>query len=331
MAVNVIRGEETLKNLKPPRRGRKEYRVEGVPGLFLRASPIKKVWYFRARLQGEKNPRWLKIDVYKPASLADVAIKGCTLEEAKTEARRLRDTIACGVNPKAQAADAQQTNFKAVAAQFLQRGAKVNGEPWKPLTANAYRLALESDRLNSWHDIPVADIGYPMVRALIKQIEREGKHTHAKRTLAYLKSFFKWCRNAEYLPRNQPLPTDDVALDKSSENTRSRWLSEAEIALFWQATGQLDYPWRHYYRLLLLTGQRCSNVTSIQRKDIKTVKRKQKASGRFEQFEVWHQPDNKAGREFLLPFRNFLAPPLCSIFDGVLLEKNPTVHWEHHF
>ena len=190
MAINVIRGAKSLENLRPPKQGRKEYRVDGTPGLFLRASPTKKVWYLRARVNGEKNPRWLKIGVYKPYEFADIASQGYTLKEATIEAEKLRDMIACGISPREQQQAAAINTFKSISTEFLKRGRRVNGDPWKPLTANAYRLTLEHDRFKRWHDVPITAITYNMVRDVIRELEREGKHTTAKRLLAYLRAFF---------------------------------------------------------------------------------------------------------------------------------------------
>src|SRR5215475_1433692 len=54
------------------------------------------------------------------------------------------------------------------------------------------------------------------------------------------------------------LDTDVTArIDKPARSKpRERWLSDAEIVQFWQATEQVGHPWEAYLRMLLVCGQR---------------------------------------------------------------------------
>jgi integrase len=49
---------------------------------------------------------------------------------------------------------------------------------------------------------------------------------------------------------------------------RTRVLSESELRAFWAAAGEMAYPWGPYFRLLLLTMQRRTELASGRRQEI---------------------------------------------------------------
>ena len=57
------------------------------------------------------------------------------------------------------------------------------------------------------------------------------------------------------------------------ENSRDRVLTDEELSLFWKAASSLDYPFGPLTRLLLLTGQRLSEVAEMTWAEIDTTKR----------------------------------------------------------
>ena len=140
----------------------------------------------------------------------------------------------------------------------------------------------------------MVSITHRNVQAHINALEEEGKYTTARRNLAYLKSFFSWCRKRKQglIPPGLPLPTECIELERPKDNARRRQLSPDEIKVFWQATKQLPYPWGAYYRMLLLTGQRLREVVKMTRGDVLKA--------------LWTQEDNKANRKHLVPL-NALA------------------------
>jgi len=88
----------------------------------------------------------------------------------------------------------------------------------------------------------------------------------ANRFLSYAKRFFRWCASPpqRYCPNN---PTKE--LDKPhSEDARDRVLSIAEVAALWGASSTLSDPWKGLFRVLLLTGQRHSEVAHMRRDEI---------------------------------------------------------------
>jgi integrase len=293
VSITEIKTDKSIEALRPPESGRREIKVKGAPGLCLRLSSTNKVWYLRARPPGVKNVAWLRLGNYGRGEL------GFTLSRARKKAKQWRDDIASGIDPRKEVQTAKRSTFKSVVDEFIKRGTTAKGEPWKPSTAKHYRNALNHQRLEHWHAIPVAQITERMVQDVINGLEDDGKHPTARRCLAYLRAFFAWCRKKKqgYIPRTQILPTDDIELEQPGDNARERYLSAAEIKVFWRATEALGYPYKQYYRLLLLTGQRCGNVTDIKRSDL--------------QENTWHQIENKADRPFLLPLNELAIATLA--------------------
>lgn len=277
-----INSDIAVKNIRLPK-SRIELRVKNSPGLFLRVSPRGKFWYLRARPLGEKNPVAIKIGPYGRGERA------YTLKQAREKAEQWKEDIKGGIDPRSEIKQDKSSSFTAVVNEFLNRGKTVKGEPWKRATADAYRSALTSPRLKKWADLPVSKITEGQVQEIINKIELEGKYTTARRNLSYLQVFFSWCRRKKqgYIPINHSLPTDGIELERSGDNVRDRHLSPEEIKVFWEAAQSLPYPWRHYYQLALLTGQRVGNIANLKRSEIRG--------------NVWEQKENKADRTVLIP------------------------------
>jgi integrase len=78
---------------------------------------------------------------------------------------------------------------------------------------------------------------------------------------------FGWCRDNDLLDENQQNPAQGVK-KPGVEHVRDRVLSNVELALVWHAAGALPSPWGPWARLLLLTGQRRSEVAGMRWEDV---------------------------------------------------------------
>jgi len=282
-----------IKNISLPSTGRLEMPVKGCGGLMLRASSRGKTFYLKVRPPGERHPVAIKLGVYGSGDRA------LTLKQAKAKAEQWKEDIRGGIDPRNKTRNAQQSKYIDIVQEFLERGKTTKGELWKPKTAKDYRTALLSPKLKKIHMLPVATITEDQIQDVINLLESEGKYTASRRYLSYLKTFFAWCRKKKqgYIPSNQALPTEGVELENASDNARERYLSPEEIKVFWQATMQLPYPWQHYYKLALLTGQRMGNVATIKRSDVEN--------------NIWIQKENKANRLNLIPLNNLAQAVLA--------------------
>ncbi|NVJ92624.1 MAG: hypothetical protein HWE34_13255 [Methylocystaceae bacterium] len=78
-------------------------------------------------------------------------------------------------------------------------------------------------------------------------------------TLAYLRKFFNWCVDQEILEHS---PADRVKAP-ALKVVGDRVLSEDEIKIVWQAFEEEGQIFGNLFKLLLLTGQRRSEVVKM--------------------------------------------------------------------
>lgn len=91
---------------------------------------------------------------------------------------------------------------------------------------------------------------------LLNEIMAAGNGTKANRVFTHVKTFFGWVIGQGFLEYSPCLHVKKPFKEKS----RERFLSDQEIKWFWQATAEELEPFGHMARLLLLTGQRLSEV-----------------------------------------------------------------------
>lgn len=91
---------------------------------------------------------------------------------------------------------------------------------------------------------------------LLNEIMAAGNGTKANRVFTHVKTFFGWAIGQGFLEYSPCLHVKKPFKEKS----RERFLSDQEIKWFWQATGEELEPFGYMARLLLLTGQRLSEV-----------------------------------------------------------------------
>jgi integrase len=137
------------------------------------------------------------------------------------------------------------------------------------------------------------------IRKLIKARKDKGHYVAARNLYAQLRPFFSWCVHEEYITVS---PCDGVvAPDVATE--RQHKLLDAEIV----ALMSCAIP---YYRVLLLTAQRRTEVASMQWCELNLDRRE------------WVIPSSKTknGREHLVP----LSPAVVSILRPLRGERKPS-------
>src|SRR5262249_42360353 len=115
--------------------------------------------------------------------------------------------------------------------------------------------------LPAWKDRTVHSIARRDVNALLREIA----HGHpprpilANRVLSAVGKFFNWLVAEDVINVS---PARGVA-PPGKENPRDRVLNDAEIAAVWQASEKLSEPYAQFVQLLLLTGQRRTEVSAM--------------------------------------------------------------------
>lgn len=224
-----------IASIKPPESGQTEYPDAKVTGLRLRVGAGgKKTWTLRRRVGAKTINR--KIGTYPATSLAKAREAALGMIEALE---------AFG------STEALDRTFRQAAERWIED----KGRP--SLITRQLELHVYPD----WQDRKLFDIKRADVRDLIRGLEGE---VLPNRVLATLKSVFTHAVKQDWLEHS---PADHVDKPKA-EAARERVLSMDEIARVWNASGLLGYPAGPWARLLMLTGQRRSEVAGMRWADL---------------------------------------------------------------
>ncbi|MFU8778282.1 MAG: tyrosine-type recombinase/integrase [Roseovarius sp.] len=221
--------------IKPPASGQVEHPDAKVTGLRLRVgSGGQKTWILRKRVGAKVINR--KIGTYPATSLS-----------------RARET-ALGMIEALEASGSTEP---------LDRTFRQAAERWIEDKARPALIErqLELHVYPVWADRKLIDIKRADVRELIRGIEGE---VLPNRVLASLKSIFGHAVKQDWLEHS---PATHVDKPKD-EAARERVLSMDEIARVWNAAGLLGYPAGPWARVLILTGQRRSEVARMRWADL---------------------------------------------------------------
>jgi|SRR5215472_13802576 len=249
-----------------PARGAVDYRDPDVQGLALRVTQFgHKSYVLIARYPlNPKNPT--------RRVLGDT--DEMTLAEARDAARAWRALIRQGIDPKVQAAreraelQRQQANtFAAVAEEFLSRHAATLA------TAKEARRLIEAEFVKRWGERPVTEITPEEAAAVIRGIAKQ-RQALAHNALGYLRRLYSWAIGThEFGVESSPVERFKPADLIGKRVIRERILTDDELRRVWDAAGQIGYPFGHVVKLLILTGQRLTEISALSWMEINAGKR----------------------------------------------------------
>jgi integrase len=110
----------------------------------------------------------------------------------------------------------------------------------------------DSGVLRAWSGRSLSAITKNDVIRLVEQIADKGHGVKANRTLTVLKTFFGWAVKRDMIGASPAAVVDAPAEEKS----RSRTLTDIEVAALWRAAESYGYPFGSMTKLLLLTAAR---------------------------------------------------------------------------
>ncbi|WP_232628899.1 tyrosine-type recombinase/integrase [Methylobacterium sp. Leaf118] len=255
MAVLTMKSVEAA---KPDPTKRREVPDGALPSLYLLIQPSgAKSWAVRYRLDGK--PKKLTLGPYPRIPLV----------EAREAARQALRSVAEGRDPanEKQAAKADEVaaamRFGAVAADYIERYAKPRNRSWRETEAfltrtrgdDEKRLPRSRSGPDKWQERDIRTISRADVLDALDAVA-ERAPVHANRLFAALRRFFAWTVERGILV------TSPMAGLKppSPEVSRDRVLSDAELIATWKATEEIGFPFGPVVQLLILTGQRRSEV-----------------------------------------------------------------------
>jgi integrase len=238
--------QRAIETAKPDPAKRREMPDGGLPGFYLVVQPSgAKSWAVRYRFAG--TPRKLTLGPYLLLSLA---VARQAAREALLSAVHGRDPAAEKITAR-QEASAGRFTFGGIAAEYVQRHAKAHHRTWE----ETERLLTRAD-LAAWKDRDIRTVTRRDTLDLLDAVIERGSRVQANRLLTRMRPFFSWCVERGIL---EVSPIAGIR-PPSPEISRDRMLSDAELAAVWRAADEAGFPFGLAIRLLILTGQRRSEV-----------------------------------------------------------------------
>lgn len=255
--------EQGVERLRPPKSNRAEINDKTVPGLVFRVTPRGvKSWSVLYRIAGaggmNGKGRLLK-GQQRRLTLGQFPIIG--LADARDRARKALKLAEQGKDPaKQRHAEIMEQREQAantvgrVVDEFIEKYAKKNTRKWRQT-----KRTFEIHVLARWGDRPLGDIRRRDVIRLLDEIVAEGKPQAAAEVLKHTRKLYNWAIERDLVELN---PFDRVKPPVPAVG-RERELAPDEISVVWQAAEELGYPFGTLMQLLLLTGQRRTEVANM--------------------------------------------------------------------
>ena len=162
---------------------------------------------------------------------------------------------------------------------------------------------------------PLAQIEKKDVLLVVEAVAETGALAQADAVLTLLRTLFRWAVAEDLTQRD---PTLGVR-KRRKPKVRDRALSRAELAAVWRGLPELQFSEgvRDVLKLIILTGQRASEVIEMERCELDLEATEQDDAGRDQPCPVWIIPASrtKNKREHKLPISTAAAAILRSAMD----------------
>jgi integrase len=265
-----------------------------VPGFGVRVYPSgKRMYVFQYRTKAGQQRR------------AAIGLHGpLTVDNAREAAADLYEAVRKGRDPidEQKAATARgQDPIENVIEEFLAR--YMAGKGRAPRYIEETRRNLDKHVLARWRGRDLRGITRRDVIELLDCIVDEGKPVAANRTLAAVRKLFNWALQRGIIDAS---PVALVEMP-GAERKRERTLTADEIRAVWAAAGELGYPFGHFFRMALVTGQRREEVAQMRTADIDEDER------------IWTLSSDitKAGRAHVVPLSSLALEVLGEAKEAV--------------
>lgn len=250
-----------IRSLKPPAQGRTEISDTKRKGLRLRLSAKgEAVWMFEKRVKGgPKRKHTLgKWPALSLASARDAAL------EIELEASRGIDRVALE----------QARREQALASAAAQKTVAEVIEIYSQLKLATLRSGAERKRqlqnsLSEHLNLPINALTTAHLQSAVDEKILAGKRVYANRIRSALIAFSKWAWMREMLDQDVGLRVEK----RTAETSRDIVLSVEEVRLIYAESEQLGPLWGAIIRLLVLTGQRRSEICKLRWVELDFAKR----------------------------------------------------------
>lgn len=191
------------------------------------------------------------------------------LQEARKIARRVLLDIDSGVDVAERKREARKPKVQQATITVSEAIGKFSdlSAPWNSGRTETYLLERQRRLLVGLAEhlsIPLSSVQKADIRTALDK-----KETQSTRQALYaaLSPFFAWCIENDLIEAN-PLASISAIPPVAS---RERVLTKAEIKALWAASYLMPDRWGSFYRLLLLTGQRRSEVAGMHVCEIESI------------------------------------------------------------
>ena len=239
---------------KPPQGQRVERFDAGVEGLCLRITGrgVKSwcVYYHFPNEDGQLKHHRITLGRYPALKVA----------QARDEARRIKDQASSGIDPRAAQANVEaeteakrRGTFLAVAERYI------SIECPQLSRGQESESIIRRELIPHWGARMVSDLHRRDLTALTDELIADGRPMAARRLYETSKRVLNWAMERGDIDDN-PLA---VARPPVKREPRERALKHSEIQDLWAAWDEMGYPFGSVMKLLLLTGQRRSEVAKM--------------------------------------------------------------------
>jgi integrase len=241
-----------------------------VAGFGLKVTPAGgKVYVFQYRIarpgEAERTPA-KRYTIGKHGSL--------TPDQARKRAKELAGLVEQGIDPRQQELDA--IIAKDEAARLAAEKARIEGELafdkvaalWldhyenekarRPSSVRLARMVVDSHLKPKLKSKPMPHIGRGDLQPIIDGIPAKQRGMR-RAVFAYASVLFGWAAKRGDIAGN---PLAEMVKPEAPK-ARDRVLSDDELAAVWKASATISDPFASFFRLLILTGQRRSEVASM--------------------------------------------------------------------
>lgn len=248
--------ELSIEKLRPPNTGRLEVFDSIIPALAVRVTANgAKSFVIRTRIKG--RPELIRL------TIGDATAVG--LADARREASDLLRVCRAGDDPrtirKAKAEDAarhRRNTFEHVAEAFIKQHVS------KRRSSDHIASAIRRHLIAHWGSRSIASITADDVAEHIRALIDGGSQHTGRRILAHAKVLFRWAAapGRSYVKTN---PCADLTARTFDIVTAPRQtvIAPDHLRLIWQATDEIGRPFGHFFKMLILSGQRRDEIASM--------------------------------------------------------------------
>lgn len=284
--------QKSIDNLAPAA-ARKEIPDGLVRGLFLIIQPSgKRSWALRYRAAG--RPKKLTLGPYPTIGLkAARDAAASALLRIQTGADPATEKRAARVAPKPAAPD---DLVEIVASKFMAQHVRRNLRPRS--VAEVTRI-FDNDILPAFSARRLSEIRRAEIHDMLDSIIGRGAPVLANRTLAWFKRMCTWSIERGIIDTSPALGMRPPSI----ETARDRVLSDDELVAVWRAAETIGWPYGDFVKLLILSGQRRSEVANLTWRELDLDKL------------IWTLPAARAknGVEHAIPLSDSVADILMSL------------------